>query len=29
MYGYRGKILRINLTKKTYALELLNEDEAM
>ena len=29
MYGYRGKILRIDLTKKTYVLELLNEEEAM
>lgn len=29
MYGYRGKILRINLTEKTYTLETLNEEEAM
>ncbi len=29
MYGYRGKILRINLSKKTFNLQQLNEEEAM
>ena len=29
MYGYRGKILRVNLTEKSYKLEELNLEEAI